>query len=175
METVTTGVIDANIEAQTRAPQEISMSRQSKIVAFVAASVLSLAAIVTALVLASSKNDNASNPLGIAGLAATTAAPTSFAANITMGVSGATRCESGGYSDIRDGAQVQVVNQKNEVLAVGILSRTSPTKCEFASVVGDIPFGEKMYGAKVGNANRGVIWKSEDEAKTSGWSLNLGG
>lgn len=150
------------------------MTRQSKIAAFVAASVLGLAAIATVLVLVTSKTDNTANLLGTAGLA-TTAAPTSFAANITMGVSGATRCESGGYSDIRDGAQVQVVNQKNEVLAVGILSRTSPTKCEFASVVGDIPLGEKMYGAKVGNANRGVIWKSEDEAKTSGWSLNLGG
>jgi hypothetical protein len=173
METVTTCVISTNIEAQTQVdgtpPAGDGMSKQNKIAALVAAGVLGLAAIATVLVLTIANQNVTGVP--------TAAQPTSFAANITMGVSavGYSSCESGGYSDIRDGAQVQIVNQKNEVLAVGILSRTSPTKCEFASVVGDIPLGQKMYGAKLGNANRGVIWKSEEEAQTSGWSLNLGG
>lgn len=102
--------------------------------------------------------------------------PTSFTATVSMQVHVGEygTCEGGGYSDIRSGSQVEIVNQKNEVLAHGTLERSVPVSdCTFSASVEDIPSGEKMYGAKVGNVNRGVIWKNETEAR-SGWALSLG-
>lgn len=104
------------------------------------------------------------------------AVPTSFDTMLTMTVdAGGSGCSKGGYSDIRSGAQVEVINQKNEVLAVGNLDNTGPD-CQFWSLIKGVPAGEKLYGVKVGNANRGVIWKTEDEARGGGgWTLTLGG
>jgi hypothetical protein len=89
----------------------------------------------------------------------------------TMTVNGV--CGSGGYSDIRLGGQVEIVNQDNEVLGVGTL-QTGVGLCSFKFTVGQIPEGERLYGAQIGNANRGVIWHSEQDAKTQGFHLTLG-
>lgn len=83
-------------------------------------------------------------------------------------------CGSGGYSDISLGGQVEIVNQDNKVLGVGTLQTDLGGLCSFKFMVSGIPEGERLYGAKIGNANRGVIWHSEQEAKYQGFHLTLG-
>lgn len=79
-----------------------------------------------------------------------------------------------GYEDVSEGAQVEIVNQSQEVLAVGYLEATAtPGYFEFS--VPDVPRGEDMYGAKIGNESRGVIWQDERETATLGFTLTLGG
>jgi hypothetical protein len=90
----------------------------------------------------------------------------------TMTVLG--RCGSGGYTDIELGSQVEIVNQDNKVLAVTNLQAGSGGACSFKFTVIGVPAGERLYGAKIGNANRGVIWHSEQEAKLEGFHLTLG-
>ncbi|TCO52396.1 hypothetical protein [Actinocrispum wychmicini] len=153
------------------APRRAASNRAAAIVAAV---IFGTAAVAAGIVLVfSSGHDPVKQPTGSPdGLVK----PTSFAATVYMEVHvGAYgRCEGGGYSDISAGSQVEIVNQKNEVLAHGTLARSSETtKCAFSASVTDIPAGEKMYGAKMGNANRGVIWKNETEAR-NGWALSLG-
>ncbi|WP_207310502.1 hypothetical protein [Lentzea alba] len=97
--------------------------------------------------------------------------PNVFTVSGTMTVNGL--CGSGGYSDIRRGGQVEIVNQDNEVLGVGTLE-TGVGSCSFEFSVSGIPEGERLYGAKIGNANRGVIWHSEQDAKYQGFHLTLG-
>ncbi|GGU36909.1 hypothetical protein [Lentzea flava] len=97
--------------------------------------------------------------------------PDAFTVSGSMTVDGS--CGSGGYSDIRDGAQVEIVNQDNKVLGVSTL-QTSNERCHFTFTVRGIPTGERLYGASTGNANRGVIWKTEQEAKSDGFHLTLG-
>jgi hypothetical protein len=155
------------------------MDRTNKIAAIVAFSIFGVAALVTVLLLATSKSDG-KPPIWAIGPTTANAIvgkPTSFTATVTMSVSLDTysRCESGGYGDIRTGAQVEIVNEKNEVLAVGTLTKSSTSTCDFSASIKSVPVGEKMYGAKLGNANRGVIWKSETEARGAGWALSLGG
>ncbi len=77
----------------------------------------------------------------------------------------------GGYQDIRSGAQVEVTNERNEILAVGSL--TSGSGGTYWFTVTEVPTGHRLYGVHVGNANRGVVWKSETEAK-AGFFLSLG-
>lgn len=80
---------------------------------------------------------------------------------------------SWGYDDIADGAQVEVINQQHDVLAVGyLLSTDTPGYFEFE--VPAVPRGHDMYGVSVGNANRGVIWQSEQETESYGFQLTLG-
>lgn len=95
-----------------------------------------------------------------------------FTVTGTMKVNG--RCGSGGYSDIETGSQVEIVNQDNEVLAVGTLRSGDNGLCSFKFTVIGVPTGERLYGAKIGNANRGVIWHTEQEAKGQGFHLTLG-
>lgn len=83
-------------------------------------------------------------------------------------------CGSGGYSDIRYGSQVEIVNQDDKILGVGTLDTAADGLCSFKFTVSGIPEGERLYGAKIGNANRGVIWHSEQEAKYQGFHLTLG-
>jgi hypothetical protein len=97
--------------------------------------------------------------------------PDEFTVSGSMTVDG--RCGSGGYSDIRDGAQVEIVNQDDEVLGVSTLN-TSGGSCHFTFTVRNIPAGERLYGASTGNSNRGVIWKTQQEAMTEGFHLTLG-
>jgi hypothetical protein len=152
------------------------MSRSDKIAAFAVLGILAIVAVVAAIVLATGKDDGKPSFLSGTG-AGDTAAATSFSASLTMSVTLGSygSCESGGYGDIRSGAQVEIVNQKHEVIALGTLRKSSTGTCEFEASIKDIPVGEKMYGAKVGNANRGVIWQSENDARTMGWALTLGG
>ena len=82
-------------------------------------------------------------------------------------------CGSGGYSDIRLGGQVEIVNQDNKVLGVGTLLGGTGS-CSFRFTVSGIPEGQRLYGAKIGNANRGVIWKTQQEANAEGFHLTLG-
>lgn len=101
----------------------------------------------------------------------TSSSPEVFTINGSMTVNGS--CGSGGYSDIRLGGQVEIVNQENKVLGVGTLM-TGLGSCKFNFSVSGIPEEERLYGAKIGNANRGVIWKIQQEAKTEGFHLTLG-
>jgi hypothetical protein len=90
-----------------------------------------------------------------------------------------------GYDDIDTGAQVEVVNGKNEVLAIGKLGSskldagvksdgTSYATFTYEFTVAGVPRGEKLYGVHVGNANRGIIWESEMQASTTGFALSIG-
>lgn len=97
--------------------------------------------------------------------------PDTFAVDGSMTVNGS--CGSGGYSDMRDGAQVEIVNQDNRVLGVSSLEK-GESGCYFTFSVQDIPSGERLYGATTGNSNRGVIWKTQQEAMTEGFHLTLG-
>ncbi|MDX8145196.1 hypothetical protein SK854_24005 [Lentzea sp. BCCO 10_0061] len=102
----------------------------------------------------------------------TSASPNAFTVSGSMTVNGS--CGSGGYADIALGGQVEIVNQDNEVLGVGTLQTGAGARCSFRFTVSGIPEGERLYGAKIGNANRGVIWKSQQEARTEGFHLTLG-
>ncbi len=110
-------------------------------------------------------------------VATSTSTPTSTSPDVftvmgSMTVNGT--CGSGGYSDITLGGQVEIVNQDNEVLGVGSLASGTGALCSFTFTVSGIPEGERLYGAKIGNANRGVIWKSESDTKYQGFHLTLG-
>ncbi|MFJ4100061.1 hypothetical protein [Amycolatopsis japonica] len=96
------------------------------------------------------------------------------------------KCMSSGYGDLLPGAQVEVTDQSGEVLGVGAVElsdavanrksgETSALKaiCTSKFSVVNIPTGRKMYGVHIGNANRGVIWKPESEAK-QGFELSIG-
>ena len=102
----------------------------------------------------------------------TSSKPDVFTITGTMTVHG--RCGSGGYSDIEVGSQVEIVNQDNKVLAVSTLKSGDGLLCSFKFTVVGVPEGERLYGAKIGNSNRGVIWHSEQEAKLDGFHLTLG-
>ncbi len=97
-------------------------------------------------------------------------APDTFTVEGSMTVTG--RCGSGGYSDMRDGTQVEILNQDNKVLGVSTLENVS--SCVFTFTVRDLPTGERLYGASTGNSNRGVIWKTQQEAMAEGFHLTLG-
>ncbi|MFI6101591.1 hypothetical protein ACIA8G_39105 [Lentzea sp. NPDC051213] len=97
--------------------------------------------------------------------------PDTFAVDGSMTVNGV--CGSGGYSDMRDGAQVEIVNQDDKVLGVSTLNR-GESQCFFTFTVRNVPTGERLYGASTGNSNRGVIWKTEQEAMAEGFHLTLG-
>jgi hypothetical protein len=94
-----------------------------------------------------------------------------FTINGSMTVNG--RCGAGGYTDVTLGGQVEIVNQDNKVLGVGTLQGGTGS-CSFRFTISGIPEGQRLYGAKIGNANRGVIWHSEQDAKHQGFHLTLG-
>lgn len=149
------------------------MNRSSKQAALVLLGIFVAGALAAVIVLVTHNNSDGRSSAGFAGF---TQPSTSFTATLTMTVSLGTygECEGGGYGDIRSGAQVEIVNQKREVLAIGTLARATSSGCTFNATITEIPLGEKMYGAKVGNANRGIIWQTEAEARTVGWALTLG-
>lgn len=84
-------------------------------------------------------------------------------------------CGTGGFSDIHTGAQVELTNKKGDVLAIANLERVGGGYCKFSFDLPDVPAGEGLYGVHVGNNNRGVLWKTEDEARNHGFELSLGG
>lgn len=69
----------------------------------------------------------------------------------------------GGYDDIRDGAQVLIINGAGETLAIGRLGPGEQValRCEFSWVVNDVPRGEGFYGVQV--AGRGGPQYSEQD------------
>ncbi|SMD04608.1 hypothetical protein SAMN05660733_03708 [Lentzea albidocapillata] len=99
------------------------------------------------------------------------AAPNVFTINGSMTVNG--QCGTGGYTDVTLGGQVEIVNQDNKVLGVGTLQGGTGS-CSFRFTVSGIPEGQRLYGAQIGNASRGVIWHSEQDAKSQGFHLALG-
>src|SRR5690625_323877 len=66
-----------------------------------------------------------------------------------------------GYSDIHDGAQVEVVNGRRDVIATGGLRAEDDTLFTFE--IPDVPTGEGRYGVAIGRDTRGVIWMDEDQ------------
>lgn len=92
-----------------------------------------------------------------------------FTVSGTMSASG---CGSGGYTDMRVGAQVEVMNDKKDLLGVGSLTKATGY-CRFEFSVPKVRKGQKLYGVHIGNSNRGVIWHSETEA-LQGFYLTLG-
>ncbi|MFS8103020.1 hypothetical protein LFM09_38415 [Lentzea alba] len=71
---------------------------------------------------------------------------------------------SGGFCDIRDGAQVEIVDQDNKVLGVSSLN-TANGSCVITFTVRDIPAGESLCG---------VLSKTQEEAVAEGFHLTLG-
>jgi hypothetical protein len=104
----------------------------------------------------------------------------------TFTVQGALSCPGrivcSGYADIAAGTQVEVLNQANEVLAVGMLRLANDGRhigngldvADYTFTIPGVPRGQHLYGVHVGNANRGVIWEPEDQAVNSGFVLTLG-
>lgn len=101
-----------------------------------------------------------------------------FTVQGTLTVNCASTCE--GYGDIVAGAQVEVVNDKQQTLAVSSLayggnaSSYSYSTNSYTFTVPGVPRGEKLYGVHIGNQNRGVIWKNEHDAESVGFQLTLG-
>lgn len=83
------------------------------------------------------------------------------------------RCDSAGFRDIRDGAQVEVRNKSGDVLGAGVLRKKAPSSCTYNFSVADVPAGEDLYGVHVGLEHRGTIWGTEDEAR-NGIRMTLG-
>jgi hypothetical protein len=84
----------------------------------------------------------------------------------------------GGYDDIHAGAQVEVLNGRNEVIAIGELEPDEyDTGNAYSFHIEGVPAGQGTYGVHIGNENRGVIWKKESEALRGlmGFDLTLGG
>lgn len=87
---------------------------------------------------------------------------------------------TGGYTDVREGLQVVVKNEKNEILALGQLGRDNYTgeypqvACEFPFVIKDIPRAD-FYEIEVGK--RGSLKYSVDDLRKAGWvvEFSLGG
>lgn len=84
---------------------------------------------------------------------------------------------SGGYDDMRTGAQVRVSDQTGEVIAVGRLesgeaveARFVGTDCEFAFTVDDVPDVD-VYTIEV--SHRGGISYDRAEMERQDWSVSL--
>lgn len=110
--------------------------------------------------------------LGVAGTLlapALLASPAAPAAAQTMVVSGTMALDDGfgvkdapcsgdgGYSDIREGAQVVITDASSATLAVGALRsgrRNSTGDCEFPFTVGGVPTGHQFYGIEISHRGR---------------------
>lgn len=80
-------------------------------------------------------------------------------------------CGKGGYSDLHDGTEVELINSKNEVLRTAELEVAGV--CQFEFTLTEVPTGENLYGVRLGNGHRGTTWKTEDEAR-EGFMLGVG-
>jgi hypothetical protein len=83
-------------------------------------------------------------------------------------------CEgSGGYDDIREGAQVTVKDENGHVLATSDLLSgvaSSDIECDFAFVVADVP-DARFYAVEV--SHRGEITNSRQEMEDNAWFVGL--
>jgi hypothetical protein len=83
----------------------------------------------------------------------------------------------GGYTDIEDGAQIEVQNGEGDTLALGTLGTgvmNSTGDCEFPFTISDIPEGESIYSFRAGNSVRGGMKYTRDQLKEMGEVLALG-
>lgn len=82
---------------------------------------------------------------------------------------------TGGYSDIAEGASVQVYDAAGKVLAVGALESSTGIElvCGFEFSVPEVPTGEEFYQVEV--THRGKITVTAEEAKAGEVALTLGG
>jgi len=99
------------------------------------------------------------------------AEPASFTVAGSLQVIG---CSSRGYSDLEPGAQVTVQAQDGSVLGIGTLLQSGDSYgCARTFTVPNVPAGLSLYGVAVGNKNRGVIWRNEQDAR-NGFALTIG-
>lgn len=80
-----------------------------------------------------------------------------------FGAEGTACTGNGGFSDIREGAQVVITDAKEATLGVGSLDagkRDKAGRCEFAFAL-DIPKGHQFYGIEV--SHRGRLQYSADQ------------
>lgn len=103
----------------------------------------------------------------------TTGVAKTFTVHGTFSINCVTDCV--GYGDITQGAQVEVVDNSNQVLGVGYLTPNSTgTINSYMFTVSNIPTGKGLYGVHVGNVNRGVVWEQESQAASTGFVLSIG-
>lgn len=154
----------------TPAPGTVQVSRRALIAVTVALVLLLGGAIATVLYLDS--GDGTSTPAGAsASASASAAADKSFTITGTYVVNGA--CGQGGFSDIKSGTQIQLVNQDKKVLRKAELE-PGGGYCKFNFTFYDVPTGHELYGVQVGNDRRGVFWQDEAETKRRGFQLQVG-
>lgn len=115
----------------------------------------------------------------------------------SLTTSSASKVCASGYADIHSGAQVEIFNERNEILTTGSLRMRQPptamtpsassTRARsyydtmgavvtiYSFTIPDVPRGAKQYGVHVGNSNRGIIWADEKQASSIGFLLSIGG
>lgn len=170
--------VDANWNAPFPPPPTPNGRRRNAIVIALVSAVVVIACGVTLLLTLTGSSKNKTFTLN--GTVTVTCSDT-YGSSIS-----AQACASG-YSDLHAGAQVEIFNEKQELLATGtLLAGAGPTASTgeyssisvvtvYAFVVSNVPRGAKQYGVHVGNTNRGIIWKTEDEAARDGFALSIGG
>ncbi len=82
-----------------------------------------------------------------------------------------------GYSDITDGAEVDVVSTSGKVLGVGALGTgvSRNAGCVFPYKVTAVPRGEHIYGVQIGSkGTRGVVHYNESVAFTKPADIVIG-
>lgn len=111
-------------------------------------------------------------------LVLTLSGPDTFTIKGTLNVA---ECGSAGYSDLLPGSQVEIVSADGTVIGTGTLNwakEYSETEvpgamaCTTNFTVKEVPTGMDRYGVRVGNDNRGTLWKSEEEAR-DGYTLSI--
>lgn len=87
-------------------------------------------------------------------------------------------CEgTGGFSDLREGAQVTVTDAAGSVVAIGALQAgASPLvgTCVFPFTIKDVPGGSGFYGVQVGGEQRGTVRFTEDQMRSGAVEIGVG-
>jgi len=79
-------------------------------------------------------------------------------------------CGSVGYSDVRPGTEVDVVDQSGKVLAVSQLTQGA-VSCTYHFTLNNVPAGQPLYGISI--SHRGTVHFTEDQMR-AGPELTLG-
>jgi hypothetical protein len=87
------------------------------------------------------------------------AAPPTFGFNGTLQITGG--CTGGGFSDIQDGTQVVVTDEKQTVLAAAPLVSDGP--CKWTFLVRNVPASAKFYGLTI--SHRGTVQYTETQLR----------
>lgn len=120
-------------------------------------------------------------------IAFTTSGTTSVTGNLSllcdMKCTKATANGYDGYRDVHEGAQVTLVNEGGQVIAITELRRAPGENTNvvdgmwvrtFTFTFAEVPDADR-YGVHVGNNNRGTLWKNADEIEQGGFQLTIGG